>query len=138
MRGRDLFSRYENVFAWLSRILNLFPPSFAQFCLDAFRHTPGLVGFGIRYILLRRLAKKCGRAVSIYPGAYFINTDCLEIGDYVSIHQMCYLESYGGLSIGSNVAIAHGVSILTLEHDFSQVSLPMRDACVITKQVAHR
>lgn len=135
MRGRDIFARYENVLIWLSGLLKIFPASFVQFSLESFRQTPGLVGFGMRYILLRRLARKCGKAVSIYPGAYLLNAGYLELGDYVSIHQMCYLESFGGLSIGANVAIAHGASIITLEHDFHQKSIPMRDASVIKKPV---
>ncbi|MBE0696341.1 MAG: acyltransferase [Anaerolineaceae bacterium] len=135
MRGRDQFTKYEILISGVKKITGLFPRSFVQLWFDVFRHTPGMFGFGMRYVLLARLAKRCGRAVSIYPGAYFLNIDNLEIGDYVSIHQMCYIEAFGGLVIGSNVAMAHGASIITLEHDFSQHDVPMRDAKVIGKSV---
>jgi acetyltransferase-like isoleucine patch superfamily enzyme len=43
---------------------------------------------------------------------------------------MCYLEGEGGLSIGSDVSIAHGVTIMTTEHDYDVSKGKMRDAPV--------
>lgn len=135
MRGRDRFARWRAVIDLVESFLGLVPTSVARLGLECCRDFPGLLGFGIRYALLRRLAKRCGAVVSLYPGAHIINVADLEIGDSVSIHQMCYLECAGGLRIGSNVSIAHATSIVTLEHDYLQTNVPIRDAAVILKPV---
>jgi acetyltransferase-like isoleucine patch superfamily enzyme len=41
----------------------------------------------------------------------------------------------GGLTVGDNVMISQGVSILTTEHDYTQRDQPMRDAPLILKPV---
>ncbi|MCL4294660.1 MAG: acyltransferase [Anaerolineae bacterium] len=135
MRGREYFAKLQGGIDFLQRALNFMPLSLVSGVLELFRHTPGLVGFGVRYVCLRRLAKHCGVAVAVYPGVYFLNVNGLEVGDHVTIHQMCYLECVGGLKVGSNVAIAHSTSIITHEHDYSQVQLPIRDAPVQLKPV---
>jgi acetyltransferase-like isoleucine patch superfamily enzyme len=135
MRGRDKYSKYEYLVNWLVNFLKILPVGFSYLLLNVFQFTPGIIGFGMRYVAVKRLAKKCGKFVSIYPGVFFLNIDQLEIDDYVSIHQMCYLEAFGGLQIGSNAAIGHGASLISLEHDYLQRSIPMRDAKVIGKPI---
>ncbi len=135
MRGRDRFSRLEPLIKLVDRCLKMAPTSFVGLCFELVRHLPGTFGFGVRYVLLRRLIKRCGRVVAVYPGVYFLNPSQLEIGDYVSIHEMCYLECYGGMKIGSHVSIAHAVSIVTHEHDYSHTEAPIREAPLLKKPV---
>jgi acetyltransferase-like isoleucine patch superfamily enzyme len=133
MRGRDKYSKNEFLIEGLVKFLRILPFGFSYLILNLFQFTPGIIGFGLRYIAVKRLAKNCGKFVSIYPGVFFLNINQLEIGDYVSIHQMCYLEAFGGLKIGSNTAIAHGASVVSIEHDYQQRLVPMRNAKVIGK-----
>jgi len=103
--------------------------------LNLFRHTPGTLGFGIRYILFSTLCKDCGEVVAVYPGSYFLNISNLRLGSNVSIHQMCYFECIGGLTIGSDVSISHNVSIITHEHDYLNTRSLIRETKLIIKPV---
>ncbi|WP_272946772.1 acyltransferase [Antricoccus suffuscus] len=51
----------------------------------------------------------------------------LEIGNRVSIHPMCYIDASGGVRIGDDVSVAHGVTIMSTEHQFVDISVPIRD-----------
>ncbi|MGJ9402129.1 acyltransferase [Arthrobacter sp. KK5.5] len=43
---------------------------------------------------------------------------------------MCYIDATGGLEIGNDVSIAHSTSILTTNHNWSSVGIPIRDQAV--------
>jgi len=60
----------------------------------------------------------------------------LKIGSNVSLHPMCYVEGYGGLTIGSDVSIAHSTTIMTTEHDFSDTHQLIKDTPVLTDSVS--
>lgn len=71
----------------------------------------------------RRIAleKSTGRAL---PGLYvdsdvrITGTENLVIGRNVSLHCWSFISAEGGLTIGDDVAVGHGCSILTTEHGF--------------------
>ena len=92
------------------------------------RHCPTSLGVALRYPLVRRLAKSCGDCVAVFEGAYLYNLENVEFGDNISIHPMCYVDGTGGLSVGSNVSIAHATTIMTTEHDYTQLEVPIREA----------
>ncbi len=77
---------------------------------------------------VRRLAKQCGDCVAIHKGVYLFGLEHAELGRNVSVHPMCYLDATGGLVIGNDVSIAHGASMLTTEHDYTQPGVMIRDA----------
>ena len=92
-----------------------------------FRNTNGLLGIGIRYILLKSIAKKCGDNVSIHRGVYLLSPENLVLGSNISIHPMCYIDATGGIIIEDNVSIAHGTTILSSTHSFNQLDVPIKD-----------
>ena len=59
----------------------------------------------------------------------------LRLGKNVSIHPLCYIDAQGGISIGNNVSIAHNVSILSFDHDYSDTSKPIKDAPLTLKEI---
>ncbi|MBZ0292001.1 MAG: acyltransferase [Anaerolineae bacterium] len=81
-------------------------------------------------MLVNRLSKSCGDNVAVFENVYMYHVDRIEFGSHVSIHPMCYVMGFGGISIGSNVSIAHGTSIITTNHDFEQSAMAIRDAPV--------
>jgi len=135
LRGRTLFRLSKPVLAPLSGLLALLPPGFARFLMIMARNIPTRVGVAIRYVLLRRLVRQCGRCVAIFDGVYLLNVDSIEIGNDVSIHPMCYIDGTGGLRIGSDVSIAHGTTIVTTGHDYTLHGTTIRDAPVIRAPV---
>ncbi|PIC69191.1 galactoside O-acetyltransferase [Sporosarcina sp. P16b] len=89
--------------------------------------TQGNKGLLIRYVLFKSISEKCGDNVSIHPQVYIFNARELSVGDNVSIHPMCYIDATGRIQIGSDVSIAHGTTIMSTNHQYSDVNLPIKD-----------
>ena len=127
------FKSFILIYSWL---LIFFPKKFAIMFLACIRNVYGRIGIGLRYCFLKRICKRCGENVVVYPGAYLTYFENCVLGDNISIHENCNIGCKGGLSVGDNVMISQGVSILTTEHNYLQSAVPMRDAPVILKSVS--
>ncbi|MEK3806947.1 acyltransferase [Bacillus sp. FSL H8-0547] len=127
VRGREKFSRYKPIISSLVTICNLFPEVIRQKLFVLFRLTTGNKGLLIRYILLKSLAKSCGDNVSVHPGVYILNPQKISIGNNVSIHPMCYIDALGEINIGNDVSIAHGVTIMSSTHQYSNLKISIKD-----------
>lgn len=93
---------------------------------ELFKYIPGYIGLGLRYILLKRLCKQCGKNISIFPSVHFIVSKNLVIGSHVSIRENSFIDS-DALEIGDNVMIANSSSIMTGTHLYDNINIPMRD-----------
>lgn len=133
-RGRDAFKMVRPVLVTLAYAVSLLPNSMTRFLLVVSRRIPTRVGVGLRYVLIRGLARVCGDNVSISDAVYLFHVDRIQLGSHVSIHPMCYIDGYGGLVIGSDVSVAHGVSVLTMDHDYA-TGVITRDQPVIKRPV---
>ena len=130
MRGRDLFRVAKPVLLVGDVVLRLLPRGVAGLLLTFLRLVPTQLGIAARWVVVRRLAARCGDCVAIHDGVYLFRLEYAAFGDNVSVHPMCYLDATGGLTIGNDVSIAHGASILTTEHDYTQPGVMIRDASV--------
>lgn len=126
MSGRDKFSKVKPIINLLAFILKLFGKRINLFLFIIFRNTPFKIGLLIRYILLKNIAKKIGDNVSIQPNVYLFNAHNIEFGDNVSIHPMCYIEGAGEIIIGNNVSIAHSTTLITSNHTWDDLNLPIK------------
>lgn len=135
MRGRQVFSIMKPFFVVAVLICRLLPSGFCRWLLAGFRYARGKFGIGIRYILLARLTASCGDNVSVHESVWLPWIQYLHLGNNVSIHPLCYIDAQGTISIGNDVSIAHNVSILSFEHDFSDVSVPIKDAPCLAREI---
>jgi len=127
MRGRDKFQKYKFGLNLVKRIFLIFPYTIRVKFFEHYRMIKGIKGLGIRYALLSSICKKCGDNVAIHPNVYLYNMYGMYIGNNVSIHPMCYIDGFGGIEIGDNVSIAHGVTIMSTEHIFDRIDIPIKD-----------
>ena len=134
-RGRDKFRKFKPVINCISKVYALFPKSMQTKVLVRHRKQTGNLGLVIRYALLKNLAKHVGDNVSIQPDVYLFNVQELSIGDNVSIHPMTYIEAYGGVEIGNDVSIAHGVTIMSVTHDFDDINIPIKNQGITGKPI---
>lgn len=111
--------------------LAVLPKIFTKILWELCRWVPGYIGIGIRYVLLKRLCKKCGKNIAVFPSVHFHIGENLIIGSHISIREHTYIDG-DSLEIGDNVMIAHGSSVITGTHLYNQ-KLPMRD----TLEVRH-
>lgn len=126
-RGRDLFKKYFFIIDILVFLYGLFPKKFQEFMLVLHRKIPGYLGLAIRYALLKNLALSVGENVSIHPDVYLFHIENLSIGNNVSIHPMSYIEAVGGVEIGDDVSIAQGTSIISFNHKYTELEMPIKD-----------
>ncbi len=77
----------------------------------------------IRYSLASRLIAKCGNNVNIENGCFFGRGDKLEVGDYSGIGVNARI--YGAVNIGKYVMMGPDVIIMTANHCFNDINVPM-------------
>lgn len=134
-RGRETFARVRRLISLVEAGASILPVRVRSSALIAIRTCDSRVSRLLRYALLRSLAESCGEIVDIRSNVYLFALERLKIGSRVSIHPLCYLDATGGLTIGDDVSIAHGVSVLTTEHRWTDVTLPIRDQGVSEEPV---
>lgn len=127
VRGREKFKKYKSIMNIIIKIISLFPKKFRIHYFEKIRFIPGIIGLGLRYAFISSLAKSVGENVSIHQGVYLFYLDQIEIGNNVSIHPMSYLDGFGGIKIGNDVSIAHSTTILSSNHNYSLIDIPIKD-----------
>lgn len=78
----------------------------------------------IRGFCAKLMLDKCGKNVNIEHGAFFASGNGIEIGDRSGIGLNCRVA--GPLTIGDDVMMAPNVTIVTQNHETSDLSKPMR------------
>lgn len=123
MTGRSDFYSYKRSIGWLRRLLPISLLRVASLVTGSSEHKLPLL---FRYLLLSKLARKCGDVVFIGKHAVIKNSEGLSIGDRCSIHAFCYIDGCGGVNIGDDVSIAHGSSIVSFEHTWRDPGVPIK------------
>jgi acetyltransferase-like isoleucine patch superfamily enzyme len=86
-------------------------------------------GRALRFFRPKALEIATGRHL---PGLYtdsdvrISGAEKLVMGRNVSLHCWSFISADGGLTIGNDVAIGHGCSILTTKHGFDDPDIPIR------------
>jgi maltose O-acetyltransferase len=107
----------------LIRIICLFLYySFAKY-LPASRFRLGRWAKPIRGVLCRFIFKKAGKNINVERGAYFGMGDQLQIGDNSGLGVNC--QASGPIIIGNDVMIGPDVILLTQNHQFDRLDIPM-------------
>lgn len=135
LRGRHKFSRYGGLLSGISAGLRLLPVAFRVRLWGCVSTCPGLIGVGLRYAVASSLARRLGTNVFFGKGCVVRRWDQLEVGSNVSLHEWCFVDASGGLKVGNDVSIAHGCSILTFEHQWTDSRAPIRDQPVSLRPV---
>lgn len=124
--GRDRFRKYKSGIRVLTRLVSLAPVRVRTSLLTWSQWVPGIGGTGLRYCLVRSLARSCGDNVLIGPNVELRRIERLSIGDNVSIHRGCYIDAEGEVTIGNDVSIAHATSILSFDHTWDDPTVPIK------------
>ena len=127
VRGRELFNKFHFAFGLLIRFYRIFPYRIRVKKFYRASKLTGKIGIAIRYCLAATLFKQIGKNVSIYPYCVFLHTQELSVGSNVSIHEFSYIDAYGGIEIGDDVSISHGVSVLSFEHKYDSTNVPIKN-----------
>jgi len=127
MRGREIFYRLKTLISLIVGFWKIFPKRLRIILFNHFRNINGKIGLGLRYTLLRSIAKECGDNVSVFPGCFILEPSNLVVGNNVSIQPMCYIDATGGIEIQDSVSIAHGSTIMSTDHDYKGNGIDIKD-----------
>jgi acetyltransferase-like isoleucine patch superfamily enzyme len=126
VRGRDKFRRLKPVFRALEAAFRILPKKMRIKLLTSCKNGEGLFWVGVRYALLRSVAKSCGDAVAMYSNVYLLNPQNLSLGTNVTLQPMTYIEASGDVIIGDDCSLAHGVSIMSESHVTTDRETPFK------------
>ncbi len=135
MRGRQYFAKFRPIIMGGVKLFSIMPRRFRLVLFGAFRDKNGYSGLLIRYVLFAGLVRSCGDNVAIHQGCYFDNLQNMVVGNNVAFNQMCYVQGSGGLTIGNDVGFAHGVTIETESHGYTDLSEKIGNQPMIYKPV---
>ena len=107
-------------------LTRLMPKAIVRCIYFTFRNMGGMIGLGIRFVCLHRLAKHCGSNVAIFPHVIIKRLELLDLGDNVSIHPFCYIDALGGIKVGNDVSIAHNCSLISFNHTWTDLQTPIK------------
>lgn len=135
-RGREYYRVLLPAIRVLEGLTSAMPLRMAAWLLTNLRYRGGIPVRALRYGLVRRLAKSAGEMVDIRETVFIYSIQNISFGDRVSIHPMCYIDGSGGISIGSDVSIAHATTIVSTNHSFEDSRLAIRDQPVAPAPVS--
>lgn len=124
--GRKKFEKNKWVINALLKLFGIFPKGLLIYIWNCTTNQSQLIFVGIRYIILRCLTSLCGDNVKVGTNVQILGWEKLSIGKNVSIHSNCYIDANGEIEIGDNVSIAHNSTILSTNHDWKDISLPIK------------
>jgi len=106
----------------MKKIYLLLYYGFAQFL--PMQPIPGYqLFYKIRYFIVKRILKKCGKNVIVKNKCYFGNGDRLEIGDNSQLGQNARLS--GTITIGDHVLMGPDVVMMATSHAYEDLDVPM-------------
>ncbi len=132
-RGRDRFLKIYPLIRIIVACLAIVPRKILKYVYP--RRISGNLGKLLRYCIMSRLCSSIGKNVPIDSDVYIYHPDKLKMGDNVSVHSFCYFDATGEIRIGSDVSIAHGVTIMSSTHNYEDLSIPIKDQGITSMPV---
>ena len=102
--------------------------------INLMRNHDGAWFYPIRMKLYRHLLERIGHSCYMKGGVIVSFPEKIKIGDRVSINQNCFINGYGGISIGNDVSIGNDTKILSSEHPY-RVGACFRTLPLVAKPV---
>lgn len=134
-RGRDTFYKYKSILNFGAKCYKLLPKRIRLMVWNGISRKKGTIRIAQRYMLCKSLGVDVGDNVSIHDNVFFFNIEKMKFGNNVSVHPMCYFQASGGIEIGNDVSIAHGVTLMTQNHSYEDISIPIKDQPVISEPI---
>ncbi len=126
LMGRFFFKYFSYLFQVFIFLGKLFPDFAHRFFWEVSTSFSGPMALLFRYLSFSSRVKKYHRNAYIGTHVVLKNIRKLEVGENFSLHDFCYVDALGGISIGDNVSIAHGTSLISFNHTWSDSAVPIK------------
>ncbi len=133
--GRKKFKSLRCLIVALVFFISMLPAFIRRLMYQLSASMPTIVGVGVRYVFLKSLCPTVGDNVYIGRWVVIKGFDNLCIGSDVSIHEFCYVDASGGIFLGNSVSMAHGSSLISFEHTWEDISVPIKYNPIVYKQI---
>lgn len=99
------------------------------------KYIPSPIGDWLRWLVVMPFLSRFSRRLRIYEGVTFWYPYRIKIGRNVTLNEWVYLSGFGGLAIGNDVRIGHRVSIVTSDHVYADILVPIHKQGLIDAPV---
>lgn len=124
--GRSVFTKlwpFLKALVFLFRYLPGFLHSFLWSLTTAFS---GSIAVLFRYLSFSARVGHFDKNSYIGTHVVLKNIKSVHVGENFSLHDFCYVDAIGGVTIGNNVSIAHGSSLISFNHTWGNTELPIK------------
>jgi acetyltransferase-like isoleucine patch superfamily enzyme len=90
------------------------------------KYLPMLSGDVLRWLVLKLFLRRIDGWVWFRDNVTIWFPEGVSIGSGSMVGENCFLDGYGGLTIGRNVLIAHSTSLIAEDHGFATRKIPIR------------
>jgi acetyltransferase-like isoleucine patch superfamily enzyme len=90
------------------------------------KYLPMLSGDVLRWLVLKLFLRRVEGWVWFRDNVTIWFPEGVSIGEGSMVGENCFLDGYGGLTIGRNVLIAHNSSLIAEDHGFATRHIPIR------------
>ena len=90
------------------------------------KYLPMLGGDVFRWLVLKLFLQKIDGWVSFRDNVTIWFPEGVRIGSGSMVGENCFLDGYGGLTIGRDVLIAHNSSLIAEDHGYATRQIPIR------------
>jgi acetyltransferase-like isoleucine patch superfamily enzyme len=126
LTGRNVFLKFHKIIKVFEKLTLIFPKLLLDFLWTICDSSEGKFSLFIRYLYIKKYSKECGDNIYVGKGVVIKNIQNLTLRKNVSIHANCYLDASGGIELGENVSIAHHSSLISFDHTWDHVEVPIK------------
>lgn len=124
--GRMIFSKLWPFIKTSVVLFKLLPGFIHSFLWSLTTFLAGPLAVMFRYLSFSARAGRYDKNTYIGTHVVLKNIRNMHVGENFSLHDFCYVDAIGGVRIGDNVSIAHGSSLISFNHTWSNTELPIK------------
>ena len=126
MQGRILFKIVKPIALVVSFLFKIIPNFILLFIWDLLSIFDNKVAVFFRYCIIKSISRICGDNIYIGKNVTIRKLRSLELGSNISIHNNCYIDASGGITINDDVSIAHSSTIMSSTHTWGDKTIPIK------------
>lgn len=114
------------LFRLINMTIYILPLAALKFIWNIFDNSESKIALYFRYFFMEKYCKKVDGFIFIGKNTNIKNYHNLSLGSNVSIHSFCYIDAFGGITIGDNVSIASHCTLISSDHTWTDINIPIK------------
>lgn len=127
--------KYKYIIAFLQSVIKWVPRSILNIMWNLFDSSEGKIAILFRYLYLSKYCKCIGENIFVGKSVNLKNIQNLSLGSNISIHSYNYIDAFGEIKISDNVSIANHCTIISSDHTWDDINIPIKYNEVLKKPI---